>query len=160
MDCQYTTLSDVTSQAFSWTTIGVSLFASIAMGYLLYRVVKIVKTKDPTLVLMLGFVTLSFVSYAAAQYFIIYLNYMCDIVPQLCKIHGLGNLSTWAQCIAILLNLQRWQKFQIKLKQLKGQDVGSNLLAVNVVTCLVALVFTGLMLYTTPLTWCRVIPTQ
>jgi cytochrome b subunit of formate dehydrogenase len=38
--------------------------------------------------------------------------------------------------------------------------VGSKLLTVDVVTCLVALAFTGLMLYTTPLTWCRAIPTQ
>ena len=115
MDCQYTTVSSVTTQGFTWATIAVCLVATIAMIYLIYKVVKIVKTRDLTLVLMLGFVTLSFASYAVCQYFVITFNQMCNAVPQLCRIHALGNLSTWAQCIAILLNLQRWQKFQIKL---------------------------------------------
>ena len=111
MDCQYTAMSSITTQGFALASIAVSLVATIALVYLIYKVIKIVKTRDLTLVLMLGFVALSFASYAVCQYFVISFNLMCNVVPQLCRIHGFGNLSTWAQSIAILLNLQRWQKF-------------------------------------------------
>ena len=84
-----------------------SAIATVALFFLIYKVVKIVGTKDTVLVLMLSFVALSFASYGVAQYLLtnIYARFRCNYITQLCKVHALGNLSQWAQCIAILLNL-------------------------------------------------------
>jgi hypothetical protein len=97
----------------------------VGLGYINYRVIKIVGTRDIQLVLMLVFLKLSLISNAVFYHFnsSIARGYICDYSHHYyCMLAVFSPSGAELLSVAVLLNISKWVYFTLYIKALAESD--------------------------------------